>query len=42
MNSYAIAVDHVDKTILLDDADWIEQHVDEINEEQERIEKENK
>jgi len=38
MPSYAIAVDHVDEAILLDDVDWIEQHVDEINEEQERIE----
>lgn len=38
MNTYAIAVDHVDKSILLDDVNWIEQHVDEFNEEQERIE----
>ena len=38
MPGFAIAVDHVDEAILLDDPNWIEEHVDEINEEQERIE----
>jgi len=38
MPGFSIAVDHVDKAILLDDPNWIEEHVDEINNEQERIE----
>lgn len=38
MNSYSIAVDHVDEAILLDDPKWIEEHVFMLNEEQERIE----
>ena len=36
MGMYSIAIDDVEKTVLIDDSKWIDEHIYQLNEENER------